>query len=403
MQKLRSYNYVFIGTVLEHLDNMLFVLYLPVLASFFFNTQDIEAKWFLAFISFGLYFLVRPIGALIFGVIGDKFGRKNALLGSVFMMSIATLSIGLLPSYKTIGITSSVFFMILRALQGLSVGGEYGAAMTYIYDNCAKDRRTFFGSLLIASTHLGGVIAAALALLGIVNFQYIFIGVGLVGIISLKGRMSLIDQYKSNPAKEYDAEFVSNEISKSFNRYFYVFALSSCLVAIFYTTIVYFSKISSITLGMTSQEIKIVNAILLSMWLLLSPLVGYVIDAKKLDPHSVMRFASASIMVFAPIVLVYFSYYGYSVAMFVSFQVILTMLHVMFCAPTPRLICGVFSNQLRNTNASLSYAIGSSFTAGLVPIFNDYLYKFFGIKGIGILIFLFAFVGLMGCMNKEKR
>lgn len=401
--KLRMYNYVFIGTVIEHLDNILFALFLPVLASFFFSDQGQESKWILAFAAFALYFVVRPVGALIFGVIGDKYGRKIALLGSVLSMSIATLLIGVLPSYESIGISSSVIFLSLRVLQGLSVGGEYGSAMTYIYDNCPANRRTFFGSLLIASTHLGGVIAAGLAAFGSIKFQYIFIGVGVVGILSLKGRMSLVDKYHSDPRVEYDTEFVSHEIKQSFKNYFYVFGLSACLVSVFYTSIVFLSKIGSVSLGMSTKSIALLNALLLSIWFVCSPIVGYIIDYKKISSSKVMRVASMSIVVLAPSILFLFEVIGFSIKMFILFQILISVLHIGFCAPTPKLICGVFSNRLRNTNVALSYALGSSFAAAASPFLNEMIYQRAGIKGVGIMISLFALLGFFTCLIKEKN
>ena len=182
-----------------------------------------------------------------------------------------------------------------------------------------------------------------------------------------------------------------------------MFALSSCLVTVFYTSIVYFNKIAITgSLLMSQGAVRFLNIALLSLWLVFSPLVGYIIDAKKLRSHSVMKFASFATMIFSPAALFYFDHSGYNISMFVAFQVVLTMLHIMFCASTPKLICSLFQAQMRNTNTSVSYAIGSSFTAAAVPFLNDYAFNCFGIKGIGIVIFIFAFIGFLACFKQER-
>lgn len=400
--KLRFYSYVFVGTVLEHLDNILFTLFLPVLVDYFFGQQSIDTKWLLAFMSFALYFIVRPIGAVIFGIIGDKFGRKIALLISVLVMSTATLFMGMMPPYSSIGTIATIMFLLLRVLQGLSVGGEYGAAMTYVYDNCDPKKRTFFGSMLIASTHLGGTIAALFALISTLNFQIVFMLAGIIGLLSLKGRLSLIDRYHANSASKYNVQFISNEISKSIKQYLQVFALSSCLVAIFYTTIVYFTKLATVNLGIQPEETRMLNILLLLLWLCITPIVGYAIDNKKLSSIYTMKIASLFMVLFAPITLIYFDYNGYNIQMLLGFQIILSIFHIIFCAPTPKIICALFSNQLRNTNTSLSYSLGSSFTAAAIPFLNDYAYGYLGIKGVGLVISIFALIGFVACMPQHN-
>ena len=181
--------YLLSGVVLEHADNILFGLFAMDIIQTFFAKNTEKAALF-SFAAFALYFFVRPIGALIFGLIGDKIGRSAALLSSMGLMSVATLGVGLLPSFSSIGIVATVLFLSFRAMQGISVGGEYSSAMTYSFEVSPPDRKNFYGSMIISATHFGGVIAAMMVMVYSQNFRISFILFGLVGVVSLIGRAS---------------------------------------------------------------------------------------------------------------------------------------------------------------------------------------------------------------------
>lgn len=100
----------------------------------------------LAFSSFGVGLLARPVGGLIFGYFGDKAGRKKALVGALLMMGIATTLIGLLPTYATIGVLAPVLLVVLRLCQGLAVGGQWGGAVLIATENAPRNRRGLYGS-----------------------------------------------------------------------------------------------------------------------------------------------------------------------------------------------------------------------------------------------------------------
>ena len=106
-------------------------------------------------VSLGLF--TRPVGALIFGPIGDKFGRQKAISLSILLMAIPTFLMGLLPGYSEIGILSPILFVFLRVLQGISMGGEYTAAMVHVVEQAPSNRRGFFGSWTDAGNQVGVV------------------------------------------------------------------------------------------------------------------------------------------------------------------------------------------------------------------------------------------------------
>jgi MFS family permease len=109
----------------------------------------------LAFASFGVGFVARPVGGAIFGHFGDRVGRKKMLVLSLMIMGLATVAIGLLPTYATAGVLAPTLLVLLRLAQGVAVGGECGGAVLMAVEHSAPDRRGFYGSWAQAGAPLG--------------------------------------------------------------------------------------------------------------------------------------------------------------------------------------------------------------------------------------------------------
>ncbi|WP_323702988.1 MFS transporter [Mammaliicoccus sp. Dog046] len=151
-----------IGNAMEWFDFALYS-YLAVIISknFFSPVQNDELKLIFTFATFAIAFLLRPVGGIVFGKIGDKLGRKVVLTFTIIMMAISTLIIGLLPTYDQIGIWAPILLLLARILQGFSVGGEYAGAMVYIAESSPDNKRIRLGSGLEIGT-LSGYIAASI-------------------------------------------------------------------------------------------------------------------------------------------------------------------------------------------------------------------------------------------------
>src|SRR4051794_39104864 len=126
---------------------------------------DTQSATLLALMTFAVSFLVRPLGGLVWGPLGDRIGRRQVLAITILLMSGATLCVGLVPSYAAIGFWSPVLMVLLRMIQGFSTGGEYGGAATFMAEYAPCRRRGFFGSFLEFGT-LAGFSLGALLMLG---------------------------------------------------------------------------------------------------------------------------------------------------------------------------------------------------------------------------------------------
>ena len=144
-----------IGNVLEWYDFAIYGYFAAAIGRHFFPREDPIAQLLAAFAVFAVGYLVRPIGGALIGHIGDRYGRRAALIVSVAAMAIPTFLIGLLPGYETIGLLAPVALVLLRMVQGLSVGGEYTSSMVFLVEHAAPGRRGLMGAFTCCGTTIG--------------------------------------------------------------------------------------------------------------------------------------------------------------------------------------------------------------------------------------------------------
>jgi len=141
-----------IGNFVEWYDFAIYGSLAPVIAVNFFPSENPTASLLNTFAVFAVAFFLRPVGGVLFGVIGDKAGRRNTLVSVILLMSAGTTLIGILPTYATLGVLAPLLLVIARCIQGLSAGGEYAGASAFVVEYAPSDRRGFYSSLLSVST-----------------------------------------------------------------------------------------------------------------------------------------------------------------------------------------------------------------------------------------------------------
>ena len=158
-----------LGTVFEWYDFYLYATLAPFFAALFFPKGNDTAALLSAFATYAAGFLVRPFGALLFGRIGDLVGRKYTFLVTIIVMGAATFAVGLLPTYESIGWAAPILLVLLRLLQGLALGGEYGGAATYVAEHAPDGRRGYDTAWIQTTATLGFFLA--LAVIGFARWQ----------------------------------------------------------------------------------------------------------------------------------------------------------------------------------------------------------------------------------------
>ncbi|ANN68978.1 MFS transporter [Bordetella bronchialis] len=133
-----------IGNFIEYFDFVIYGYFAPVIAQLFFPADDPAASLLLTFAVFAISYASRPIGGIVFGHLGDRYGRKTPLAAAIILIAAATTVIGLMPTYASIGIAAPILLTVARLIQGISVGGEYGGATSFISEYAPANRRGFY-------------------------------------------------------------------------------------------------------------------------------------------------------------------------------------------------------------------------------------------------------------------
>ncbi len=155
-----------VGTVIEWYDFYLYGSLAAIITAQFFSGVNETTGFIFALMAFAAGFAVRPFGALVFGRLGDLWGRKNTFLVTMLLMGVSTFVVGLLPSYAAIGVAAPVILIAMRLIQGLALGGEYGGAATYVAEHAPPGRRGLYTSF-IQITATAGLMLSLVVILGV--------------------------------------------------------------------------------------------------------------------------------------------------------------------------------------------------------------------------------------------
>jgi MFS family permease len=153
-----------VGTLIEWYDFYIYGTLAPYIAKQFFPSDNEVASYLAALGSFAAGFIVRPFGALFFGRLGDLIGRKYTFLVTLLLMGISTFAIGLIPGYAQIGMAAPILILLLRLMQGLALGGEYGGAATYVAEHSPASRRGYYTGYIQTTATVGLLLSIAVIL-----------------------------------------------------------------------------------------------------------------------------------------------------------------------------------------------------------------------------------------------
>lgn len=249
-----------IGTFLEYFDFYLYLHFATVLNKLFFAPQDEFSTYLLTSFAYCSSYIFRPIGALIFGYIGDTYGRKYVIRITLFMMGLSCFGIFMLPTYDDIGVWASVMITLFRAMQGISTMGEVVGGEIYLSEYL-KGRNIFFGlAILLMMCNLGCIAALfgiKLALLDYFNFRYLFLFGICIFVLGYFARRNLVespDFIKSMLARP-------NVESISFKTWFYGLIINSVVPVGFFIGIIGIQNILRSQYSYTELQVVSINLI----------------------------------------------------------------------------------------------------------------------------------------------
>lgn len=279
-----------VGNLIEWYDFYSYAAFSLYFASSFFPKQDPTAQMMATAGIFALGFFIRPIGGWIFGHIGDRYGRRKALMISVLLMCMGSFIIAFAPTYETIGSAAAILLLSARLLQGLSLGGEYGSSATYLAEMATSERRGFYSSFQYV-TLIGGQLTALLVLLILQNFILspeelrawgwripFFIG-GMLAVFALVMRRNLHETESFTKTKShYPNAGTLRTLLQHPREVMIVIGLTMGGTLAFYVYTTYMQKFLKLSAGLTDAQTTAVSAGSLIFAMILQPIYGHLSD-----------------------------------------------------------------------------------------------------------------------------
>lgn len=390
-----------LGGGLEMYDFTLYLLFAHVLAQLFFPKENALAGLLGVFAIFAIGYLVRPIGGMILGHIGDVWGRKKTFIISALLMAISTVLIACLPTYERAGIVAPVLLVLLRILQGLSVGGEVPGALVFSCEHMTPNQRGFAGGFLFMGINFGITFGALVVLLchhfyshdqlikGIWRIPFI-IG-GILGVVSfyLRKRVHETPVF-SNYLKE-ETTYIKRQIPfltllKSHKRYtlkgfIITWMGANCTVSIFLYLPTYLGGVYS---TLTIAWLNFISLILLS---LLNMIGGIWSDRWGRSKTLLIVTIGLLAVIYPSFVIIHQGYIGALIAG----MGLICLITGLIIGIYPTLLTELFPVNVRYTGVAISYNIGFAL-AGLGPLITTLLKQILPLAIASCLYILIATV-----------
>ena len=373
-----------IGNAAEWFDYALYAQFAYIIGQHFF--PDSEMRDTLTFAVFAAGFIVRPLGGIIFGNIGDRFGRRTALVIGIITMTVPTAGIGLLPGYNTIGIAAPIILTIIRLIQGFSLGGEFSGCISYIVEHASLEKRGLAGSASFVSM-CGGML---LGLLTAAGFSYFipadmlfewgwripFIAGLFIGSIGLYVRKNLAESPIYKKAKE-SGRLTRFPLRETLTKYpkelIIALGLYITVTAPFYTSTVFIGNFMQ-TLGYTSTQSTIVSSIILIVMMIVFPISAYVSD--KVGRRPVLIWGIILLILSVYPIFVALGSMNFTLA--IISQVIFAGIIAIYMGPIPTVLVEIFPTSVRFTGVALSYNLVAAIFGGTAPMLAMILTKVTG-------------------------
>lgn len=368
-----------IGNATEWFDYGIYAYGVAYISAALFPGSAADARLF-ALGTFAVSFLVRPLGGLFWGPLGDRYGRRSVLAATILMMSAATFCIGLVPDHATIGLWAPVLLVVLRMVQGFSTGGEYGGAATFMAEYAPDDRRGFYGSFLEVGT-LAGFAGGALLMLGCAlllgdaamhdwGWRLPFLAAAPLGLAGLYLRSRIADTPVFEEEEERDGKAVSlGHLFRAYRRPLVVLGLLViALNVVNYTLLSYMPTYLQVRLGLSTEQGLYVPIVGMLFMMIFLPMTGALSDRVGRKP---MWRASLIGLIVMALPCYWLMATGMAGAM-VGYA-ILGLLYVPQLATISATFPAMFPTHVRFAGLAVAYNLSTSLFGGTAPVFNAWL------------------------------
>lgn len=379
-----------VGNALEWYDYALYGHMAAIIGSLFFpqDTSD-YVKMLSVFGVFAAGFLMRPFGAIIFGYIGDKFGRRTALTSSIIMMAIATGCLVILPTYAQIGIAAPVLLTIIRLVQGISLGGEFSGSMLFMAESASPKHRTLVASSSLLSASIGVLLGSFVSTLFAQllpegafetwGWRLPFVLGVCIGLVGMYIRHSVPESPEYESAKK-KGHLSKMPVSDTIKKHRSLLLMGGCMYLTvtvpFYTLSVFVNNFMVKEMGHTHANALFINTISMLVMTCMIPVSALL--SEKYGKKRIMSIACWGILLLSyPC---YFLFTQEGTLLPLAGQVLFALLTGLFIGPVPIVLVDLFPVAVRYTGMSLAYNVSAAFFGGTTPIVATWLIQHTGDK-----------------------
>ncbi|WP_226534297.1 MFS transporter [Microbacterium paraoxydans] len=402
-----------IGTTIEWYDFFIFgTASALVFNTIFFPEFDPLTGTLFAFATFGVGLVARPLGGIIFGHIGDRIGRKTTLVVTLILMGVSTVAIGLLPTFDTVGIVAPILLVVLRIIQGISVGGEWGGAVLIGVEHASPSKKALFGSF----AQLGSPIALVLSTLAFLAVSFgspewmhdwgwripflasvILIPVGLY----IRSRVSESHEFKEASKKPKPERLPILEVlHRSWKQLLIGVGVASGIFVTYYLFVTFVQAYAKNTLGMP-QSISLPANIIAAVFEGGALMLGAWLSVKVGGRRIAIIGAAALVVCAIPSFMLVST--GEPWALYLATAVSMTALGLPYGVIAAE-IALMFKTQVRYTGLSLSYNVSSALGGGLSPVLATLFLGWTGnLWGVAIMTLIVSVIMLLSCIALPKR
>jgi len=371
-----------VGNGLEWYDYALYAYSTLIISKLFFPAGDETTHLLHTLGIFAVGFVARPFGGIFFGIIGDKFGRRKALVLAILMMAIPTGCIGLLPTYEMIGIWAPILLIVIRIFQGLSLGGEFGGSMAYLVEHAPGNKRGMIGSCAVTSLIMGFLLGSAVCFLikiSLSDLQYeswgwripfiLGMGIGFIGFY-IREHCAESPHYEQAKAQgTLSQRPVKEAVTQEWRHIVQAIGIYMTVTMPFYLVSAYFVTFTEHSLGRSKDEALMLNVINMLILLVMTLLSAWLSD--RYGRRKVLAAAATLSLVAAyPVFALVFKSDFNSIMLG---QALYAVIVGLYLGPVPALLVEIFPTRVRYTAMSLSYNVAAATFGGTAPMVCQWL------------------------------